>query len=310
MVIFTSVFSSLSFTENALTLVLLLRLLTTLTSRNQQSEFIKQIVFVSAIDTLSTFILFWFGLIRVTGDETALLCAILANLTATFQSMSLCNITCICTFRYIIARNLRKHGAIRQSRFTLILIIVNTAVFVLGMSSFLATVYVNSIPEGTDVACEYLSTVVESARIVIGTIFYLSTVIFTIVSDTMCFLTILRLNREMNNVVPISTITMTDSSSTQQQGPVRKTVRICQRRAICTILLITLFINLSVLPLLCSFALIYAGVYISAQISRLLFLCMFLNSFCNPIIILVRIQDIRLVIKRLWDDFKTRFRNM
>jgi len=304
----TSVFGVVSFLENVLLLVFVLKLLKRLNSNNEQYDFIKQMFFLSVNDTLSSFMLFWLGIIRVTDKETALICAFVDYIPMAVQSMSLSNITCICTFRYCIARNLRKRGAVRQSRFTLVLIVVNCVVGVLSMSSFLATLEIRDIPKGTRMACEYISIVSNQTRMLIGTMFYFTIILFTVVSDIMCLLTIVRLKREMMVVVESSEegTGTTDSSQINQQAN-KTRMNAGQRRAICTVLLILVFFNVSILPLVFGLAFAFSSAFkVPDHVLRVLFLWVFVNSMCNPIIIAARIQEIRRMLKQFWEDVKTR----
>jgi len=297
---FTYMVALISFLENIVILLFLFKLLATLSTGNEQCEFIKQLLFVSSIDTVSSFTLFWIGIIRVSDHASALICAILANLTTTFQYMSLGNFTCICTFRYHIARNLRKHGGVQKSRLNLILVLANSLCLFLGVISFLATVKLRTIPKGTSVTCDYISTVTERARDMIGQLFLVVSIGFTLLSDIMCILTAVRLNKEMS-------VVSDGVSSTASSTEARNSSKVTQRRAICTLAVINLFFNLSILPVVCVFALVFAGVITSPKVGRIVFVSMFLNSMFNPIIIIVRFREIRRLIWQFVAAFKMRF---
>jgi len=302
---FTSAVGFISFVENSVMVLLLLKLLKTLNSNTELQEFIKQLLFVSGIDTLSSFALFWIGNIRISSDETALFCAIVTNLTATFQAMSLSNFTCICTFRYLIARSVRVNGAYRKSHFTIILIIVNSLSFVIGVTSFLSTVNLRKIPAETFIACEYMSTVTERAQKLIALLFLLSTIVCTVVSDIMCLLTALHLNKELN-VVSEGPSIAAEPSNTHHTKCNTNSSKISQRRPMCTITVINLCFNMSVLPLVFVFALSLSGITTSPQLGRFVFVFMFMNSMFNPIIIVIKFREIRRIIWHFWENFKVR----
>ena len=302
-VVFTSVVGLVSFLENSVILVLLFNLLKTL--KPEQHEFIKQLLFVSGIDTLSSLTLFCIGITTVSSDRVAFFCAIVTSFTATFQAMSLSNFTCICTFRYIIARNVRVYGANRKSRFMIILLIVNSLNFTIGVTSFLSTVRLRKIPDGTTIACDYMFTVTERAQKLIAFIFFLSACVCTILSDIMCLLTALRLNKELN-VVSKGPSATAESSITRQPESGKNSSKLSQRRAMCTIAVINACFNVSIIPLVIYFAISFSGINTSPHVGRFVFVLMFLNSMFNPIIIVVRFREIRRIFWQYLETFKVR----
>ena len=300
-VVLTSVVGLTSFLENSVIVMLLFKLLKTINSNTEQLEFIKQLLFVSGIDTLSSFTLFLLGITKVSDDGTALVCAIVTNLTASFQAMSQCNFTCICTFRYLIARNVRAFSASRKSRFTFTLLTVNTVSFVLVVTSLLSTISLRKMPEGTFIACENMSTVTERARMLMAFIFMVAIIVCTLLSDVMCILTALLLNKDIN-VVSDGPLAHVESSNTRPTG-INNNSSKRQRTAMCTLAVINLCFNVSVLPVILSFVMSVGGVAISPQVGRFVFVLMFLNSIFNPIIIVVRFRQIRRIIFQSWQTF-------
>ena len=148
--------------------------------------------------------------------------------------MSLSNFTCICTFRYHVARNVRVHGANRKSRFTLILLVANCINIFVSMTSFISTVELRKIPEGTFIACEYMSTVPKRVQQLITIGILLSIAVCTLLSDILCIMTALRLNKEINHVLD-GPPTSAELSKTQPHGPNKNSSKLTQRRAINTL---------------------------------------------------------------------------
>ena len=304
--VFTSAVGFLSFMENSVIVVFLFKLLNTIKTNIEQHEFIKQLLFVTGIDTLSSFTLFWLGIIRISNDGTALLCAIVTTLTTTFQSMSLSNFTCICTFRYHIARNVRVHGANRKSRFTLILLVANCIILFVSMTSFISTVEIRNISEGTFIACEYMSIVTKRVQHLMQITILVAIFVCTLLSDVMCLLTALRLNKEIN-VISDGPSTSAELSKTQLSGPNKNSSKLTQRRAINTLAVINLFFNLSVFPVIIIFGLRFCGVSMPKPAGRFGFVFMFVNSLFNPFIIVVRCRELRRILWQFLESFKVDF---
>ena len=302
----TSVSACISFLENAAILCFIIKLLKKTNSNKDQFDFMVQICFVCANDTLSSFVLFWFAVVRVSDDDTALLCAIIVILSLTFQAMSLTTLTCMCAFRYRIAKNVRQHGVLRQSRSTAILVIVNIVMALFSLLTFLGTFKPRKIPSGADFACAYSAIVISRSSFMITVVFYILTVLFILVCDVMCLLTIYRLKREIHVAVQSETIVSTTDLSNGRQRPetMRNIVRSGQQNAIVTIILILLFFNLSVLPVILGVSLVVTGTELSASVKRVTYLFTFLNPMFNPVVIAMRVQGIRRSISKCWTRAK------
>jgi len=307
--VFTSGSGLVIFIENVILLVFLCKLLTKYDSGKEQFDVITQVFFVCANDTLSSFVLFLMGFLRVTDDITARVCVYTILLSSTLQFMSQSNITCICAFRYSIAKNVRKLRPRRRSLFTIVLVFVNVTVGLLCMTSFSANVQLNSIPKDTNIACEFAALVTSTSTRVLASIGIVVGFIITIIADILCVMTVHRLKREIDHVQPVMTINSSLSEPSRSTATIRQSTKTHQQNAIFTIVLIVLFFNLSILPLLFGRILILAGVELSTTVQRLAFLCMFFNSLINPIIIAKRIPEIKRSFKDLHQTVNNRIQS-
>ena len=303
---FISVSALVIFIENVILLVFLCKLLIKYNSGKEQIDVIIQVVFVCAIDTLSSFVFFVTGRVRVTSDITARLCVYTILLSSTLQFMSQSNIMCICAFRYYVARNVRKLGPRRHSLFTVVSLIVNFTVGVLCMTSFSVTMKLNSITDGANMACRFLALVTSKSTGVISKIYAVVGFIVTIIADVLCGMTVHRLKREINYVQPMTTTSTSTSGPSSSTGTIRQSTKTHQQNAVFTIFLILLFFNLSILPILFGRILSFAGVELSTNLNRLSYLCLFLNSLFNPIIIVKRVPEIKTSFKNLLQRFSNR----
>jgi len=308
MLTLTSLSGGISFMENTAILCFIVILMKKYSSRNEQYDFIVQICFVCVNDIASSFILFWMGIIRVTGNGTAFFCALVNMLASSFQTMSLFNIMCICAFRYAVAKNIRKVGTVRQSRKTLVLVAVNISVAVFGISTFWITLELRSFSDGINIACDYNAVVTSKSTFLLTSIHFLLLLMCTVVADVLCLMTIYRLKREINLVGNSEVIPSVSASSTTQLRSTgnRTTLRYSQKHAIITILLLLVLFNVSLLPLLVAMSIVVSGTPISQQAKRITYLILFFNSLFNPIVIACRIQDIRKLLKQLWKNAKER----
>ena len=297
--VFTSVSGLIVFVENVILLVFLCKLFTKYYSGKEQFNIITQVFFVCANDTFSSFVLFLIGVLRVTDDITARLCVYTILLSSTLQAMSQSNIMCICAFRYYIVRHVCKLGPKRHSLFTLGLIIMNVIVGVLCMASFSSTLKLNRITDDTNMACGLVSLVTSKSTSVMARIYVVVGFIITIIADVLCAMTVHRLKREINYVQPMTTTSTSTSEPSSSTGTMRQSTK-TQQNAIFTIILIVLFFNLSILPFLLSRILIVAGVKLSIGVQRISYLCLFVNSLFNPIIIAKRVPEIKRLFQKLY----------
>ena len=81
----TSLCGFVSFMENVVVFSFIVKLVKKFSSSTEQHEFIKQLLVLCMNDTLSSFILFWLGLLRVTGKESALICVFMSFIPIIFQ---------------------------------------------------------------------------------------------------------------------------------------------------------------------------------------------------------------------------------
>ena len=296
------------FVENVILLVFLCKLLTKYDSGKEQFDVITQVVFVCVNDTLSSFVLFWMGFLRVTDDITARLCVYTILVSCTLQAMSQSSIMCICAFRYNIVKNIRTLGRKRHSLCTLCLLIVNVIVGILCMSSFSATLQLNNLPHDINIACEFEALVTSVSTVVISRIYVVVGFIITIIADILCVMTVHRLKREIDHVQPVTTISTSTSEPSISTGTLRQSTT-TQQNAIFTMFHILLFFNLSIVPVLFGRMLLFAGVELSISFHRVTHLCLFFNSFFNPLIIAKRVPEIKKAFKNLFQSMFNRIQS-
>lgn len=121
---------------------------------------------------------------------------------------------------------------------------------------------------------------------------------FVIIADILCLLTIIRLRKEIKTAIhPISPCTEMTVGSTvrreQIEDNVQKTVTIRQKKAFYTLMLIVVFFNLTVLPFIAGFGVMFFGVKLPGLLPSFFHLVLFANSIVNPFIIATRTEDIR-----------------
>lgn len=239
-------------------------------------------------DTLSGLVLFAQGVIKVTGKESARLCAYVAVLSLSLNSMAQGNIACICTQRYIGARNIRRLSPGRQISRTVSLLIVN---FVICFTSYLSSILRMKVSNNpTNMFCSTITVLVGSHNYIF--IFYVFAIIFTVIADVLCFLTIQKLKKEISEVVvPIEV--------GARENSVAYLTKLNQQKAIFTVFIILVFINMSSVPSVLVYTLTILGVQTTPSDMRIVFISGFLNSIVNPIIICTRTQTIRNALKNL-----------
>ena len=300
----TAISGLVIFVVNVTVLIFISKLLIKLDPGKEQFGVITHMFYICANDTLSSMVLIWIGFGRVTGNGSARLCVYIILLSSTLQTMSQSTITCICALRYYIAKNVRKIGPSRHSLFTVVLLVVNVTVGILSMTSMSVSLEMKEIPDGTNIACKYVALVTSKSTFVTAGINTVIGSIITIVADVLCFMTVHRLKREINQVHSESTSTTMECANTI--GTARHSVKNYQQNAIFTVFLILLLFNISALPFLVVRSLVFAGIHVSTWIQRITHLCLFLNSFFNPIIIAKRVPEINKLYRQVIQTFKHR----
>lgn len=269
------------------------------TSRSRDKRgIIIQMTFVSFIDMLSGFVLFMIGLTSVSSTFTAYLCAYVIYTGMVLQTVSQGNITCIFAQRYISARNIRKLSTNKQALQTKILTAVNIVIGGLSLLCHSLTSRVKDISEITFRLCS-LSSILRREAAQTSAAFFVLGVVFTIVADILCCMTILRLRSEVNVVVQPSVTTVEIATEPSQENEsLRISMKKTQQKALMTLFLILVFVNLSVLPTIIVYSLIFSGVYLSLEVRRIFLISFFFNSLINPIILVFRTEEIRASIRK------------
>lgn len=293
----TCIFGLFVFVENAALIAVITKLWVKQDVKKDANDIVIHTLFVCANDLFSGLTVFIMGLIHVRSVATAHFCVYTVFMSMSLQIMSQGNITCICIQRYIGARNIRKLTVGKQRYRTLSLMLVNILIGGISLGSSIGQSY-SSIKSthGINDFCSF-GAILGAKAGSIGLVYYQFGLVLTISADVLCFLTIRKLSTEINSVVmPEGTTTSSMTASTTQASTtstVRTSVKLRQQKAIFTMLLILILLNLSVLPTLFGYALKMLGVTMTALDARILYLSIFLNSLINPIIIVTRVQDIR-----------------
>lgn len=291
----TCVFGLVMLLENVALISVITKLWVKQDVKKDANDIIVHTMFVCANDMFSGLVVFVLGLVRVRGAASAHFCVYTLVMSMSLQLMSQGNITCICLQRYIGARNVRRLSSGRQRYRTLSLMLVNILIGGVSLGSSIGQSYssVKSTHEDSDFCS--LAELLPNKAVVIGVVYYQFGLVLTIAADVLCFLTIRKLSTEINSAIQPqdTTSTTVTTSSTQPSSTVRTSVKLRQQKAIFTMLIILVILNLSVLPTLFAYALKMVGLTLDTLAARILYLSIFLNSLINPIIIVTRVQDIR-----------------
>lgn len=247
-------------------------------------------------DTSAGLVLLVFGLLRVNDDVTAHVCAYMIYMAVALQTMSQGNITCICAQRLICARNLRKLTINSSSQYTRVLLVVNISIGALCFVSFVTQSKMKNI-QGENLSCGLTAVIEGNVGAIISAYFVLG-ILFTVAADSLCFITIRKLRSNTNAVGVLPPSGHSESNSAQLSdatgtSQIQISVKRSQRKAIFTMLLILVFFNLSVLPAFLGSVFTIMNADTSRLTQRLFFLCSYVNSLFNPVIIGTRVQDVK-----------------
>ena len=298
--VLTSVLGGCICLSNAFILYFIVNILSSQQSNNDKFGFLIHIFFVSIIDTCCGLALFLLGLINVEGQTSARVCAFTLFASITSQLVSQGNMACVCIQRFIVTKHVQNVEIKWKSSYTKTLFVVNSLI---GITS-LVTLQTQSIDD--DIPYSYgpckgssiMGWVVSRITLTIYCIGF----IFTIVGDVFCALTFCRLRRQVNMAVGSNTNTNTAGSTKDDQSSlsINAATRRRNQMAMRTLLLIVASFNISLLTyIIGNVQLMLRTSLQSEENGRILFLTMFINSFVNPVIIAVRIKDVRIHISTL-----------
>ena len=297
--VLTALFGGIIFLVNVCILFVIVKMISSQQTYNDKFGFLIHIFFVS-IDTCCGLVLFLIGLINVEGQISARVCAFIMFASFTLQLVSQGNIACVCIQRFIITKNVQNVDMKWKSSYTKTLFVVNSLI---GITS-LVTLQTQSIDD--DIPYSYgpckgssiMGWVVSRITLTIYCIGFF----FTIVGDVFCALTFCRLRRQVNMAVGSNTNTNTAGSTKDDQSSlsINAATRRRNQMAMRTLLLIVASFNISLLTyIIGNVQLMLRTSLQSEENGRILFLTMFINSFVNPVIIAVRIKDVRIHISTL-----------
>lgn len=301
----TIVLGFLIFMKNILLFALLRKLLLSAKGNKDKLRFLHQTLSVCILDGLCGIGLSLTGLIFVNGITSASFCAYVLFASISFQLMSQGNITCICAQRFLIARNIRQKSNTNfmHSR---ILIAVNASIGILAMTSFAVQASIKNKSLGL---CTLSNVIDERTKFTASVFFIPLGVIFTIFADILCIFTIVKLKSQMRNTVnPLETDAAETTGGSLANFPEhpQSTKQLRQRKAVLTICIIVIFFNCSLVPAILTYSLLFAGVYVPVSFRNFIYLTFFLNSLANPVIIALRIEDIRIIVGSVFLKLKAR----
>lgn len=273
-------------------------------NKNNRPSILVQTCFVCTHDTFSGLFLMLIGVIKVHNVFTAHMCGYLVFICFAVQVVSQGNITCACTQRYLMARNLGKTTS-KPAFHTTALLLVNGFIGVAALAIYISgtKVNVNNIPP-EPVICN-LGSVLNQTATAIGSVNFLFGIPCIIVANVMCFLTIFKLRHAGTKITPSDpgqpgTAGTSEASSSQLASGVRQSTQAKQNKAIFTLLLIVLFFNVSIIPSVVAYVINNLNIYMSFILRRTIILTLFMNSLFNPLIIVTRVNDVRTPIKTLF----------
>lgn len=292
--------------ENAAMLMLLTKLLVDKSRNKDPVDFIAQVFFVCFNDTLCGLALTIYGTTRIEDLPTAYLCGYVILSLIALQTVSLGNMLCIFIQRFICIRRIRINGPAKKLHVSKILLLVNILFGGVSLISAITNADIQFVRKGTHIVCALESAVKNGLRIV--AIFYIQLIILLLLSDAICIITILKLRREMANIVqPDGTNSNSDCSSLQQETTRRLFFKNRQQKAVATLFLILVFINLSIFPSVFGHTLFLLGYDVPLETKKMTLLCMYLNATINPVITVTRTQDIRKCIQECYKCIKSKF---
>lgn len=283
---------ALAFVENVTLLIFIARLVCNLRQPFEKSGVIIQMLFVCINDTLCGVLIFMLGLLRV-GPENVSVCTYLVLITATVHIVSQGNIACICLQRYLAARNIRRNKNSNRKFNAIVLSIANIVLGVLSFVWFTMFSSVKDITEGNEVYCSLTNSLAGNKRLVFLSFFILS-IVFTVTADILSVMTICKLKKELNAVIRPETrnVSVSAAGTISYYPGQAPSVKMRQRRALVTIMLILVFLNLTTWPVLAAYLISFWGMRLPVH-DRILFLITYSNFLINPIIIATRTKDIR-----------------
>lgn len=278
---------------NVMVLAVIARLLSSKTFRDRNGM-ILHTLFVSVNDTLCGVVVFIIGLIRVNGIISAFMCVYLSFLSLALQVVSQANITCVCAIRFVVSRNMNKMYETSMYH-TRILLLVNVLIGTITMVSFVLATSVRYSPSESGSFCS-LAKLVRGNLAVNYIAYFAFGILFTLTTDILCLMTIVKLRNKMNTITAFSKSDSANDGATNVSNAsesVRITSKLRQQRAMLTILLIVVLFNISFIPAFSGYTYALAGGYIPPWVQRANYAAFFLNSLGNPVIIITRVEDVR-----------------
>lgn len=298
---FSAVFGSVILIVNSILFISLYKLLFDRTKK-EVSDFYIQLLSVCINDTFAGLALLLFGTITVTGVQTAYVCAYACMFGLILQLMSQGNMLCICIQRFIQTKMIRQVNIGSNKTRVAILTTVNVLLGLLSILLCILKVKVISPKIGSTIPCAIYNVVGLKPASELVSIFYVTGFVMTILANIYCVMTIFKLRKELN--------TVSNQTSTfhreHQDSVALAAIKSKQRKSVMTIFMILLFFDVSILPNAVVFTIVSAGATNVYFNPKLLFLVLFSNSFCHPLITVTRNKSVRMAAKHFFKQLKTK----
>lgn len=296
-------FGLLIFSLNLIILVIISKLVS-----NDKHGIIVQFLFVTTNDVLCGLVLFVKSFVRLSSQTMVNLCVYIILISLALQIVSQGNIVCICAQRYFYIRNLRKITT-PSSIQTKVLIAVNVIIGVVSLTVFIINSQIKDVAEIPSRFC-ILTPILRDNVVYVTPATFVLGITFILVSNVICVKTILALRQQVNIAVLSKATEITSvkvpNNSGQTDERTTAAMRSRQQRAIKTLLLIVICFDLSSIPNIVTFILIFLGQPFSNTARAYVYASYFLNSIANPIIIAKRTEDVRNSLLVLFVCIKTK----
>lgn len=296
---------------NGAIVAVLAKLLFELKSRTNKEKHSIHIhtLFVCVNDMLAGLVLGTLGFLRVKEHIRANICVYTAFASFAFQLVSQGNITCICFQRYSVLKNIT--NTLNGQRFvqTKLLLSVNIGIGVLAFLSFVLFSPVKDPPYSDNGFCNVTDLINGDAAMTL-VFFFIFGLIFTIISDVFCIISVCKLRTDIK--VAVQTSHISAMSGTHSSGhsalvmdtDVHNRLKVRQRKATITVCLIAFFFNLAIFPIICSFILNYTGSSSNILQRRIIHISTFLNSLINPFIVAFRVENIAMAFRKMFNKIR------
>lgn len=298
--LFTSVIGFSIFFINCLLFGFLIKVLFSSRTNKDMHSILVYTIFVCINDMLAGFAVFLFGCIPVYEEVSARACLYTGFISFALQLVSQGNIACISIQRYRATRHITSSVQRKSSSEIKLLLFVNISIAAVGLCSFFVMSPMRGPPYPAYGYCSLTELIAKEAANTL-VLYFVFGVFLTISADVFAVCTIFRLRKEFNIVIqPQQALGSSGTSHLDTTNSERSTtseiecrLKTRQRKATFTIFMIILFFNLTLLPTVFVYLLIFAGVHLNAVVRRIGYISTFFNSIVNPFIIAIRVETVK-----------------